>query len=92
VQQLLQSMGYRAISAPKPGHRKAKLDWPWLPDLLNREFQADQPNRVWVSDITQIVCEEGWPYLAVIIDLHARRVVGWACSAQNNPMLVEQAL
>lgn len=92
VQRLLQSFGYRAVSAPKPGYRKAKSDWPIPPNLLNRKFKVDQPNRVWVSDITQIGCEEGWLYLAVIIDLHARRVVGWACGAQNTAFLVEQAL
>ena len=92
VQRVLQSLGYRAVSAPKPGYRKARSDWPVLPNLLNREFRVDQPNRVWVSDITQIECEEGWLYLAVIIDLHARRVVGWAWGAQNSAFLVEQAL
>jgi len=92
VQRLLQSMGYRAISAPKPGYRKATSYWPVLPNLLNRQFKVDQPNRVWVSDITQIECEEGWLYLAVIIDLYARRVIGWACGAQNSSFLVEQAL
>ncbi len=92
VQRLLQSLGYRAVSAPKPGHRKARPDWPVLPNLLNRAFTVNQPNRVWVSDITQIECEEGWLYLAVVIDLYARRVVGWAYGAQNSAFLVQQAL
>lgn len=92
VQRLLQGIGYRAVSAPRPGYRKARSDWPVLPNLLNRQFQIDHPNRVWVSDITQIDCDEGWLYVAVVVDLFARRVVGWAYGAHNSAELVEQAL
>lgn len=46
-------------------------------NLLNREFQVSQPNRVWVGDITYLKTVEGWLYLAVVIDLFSRRVVGW---------------
>ena len=92
VQRLLQKLGYRAVSAPRAGYRKAKSDWPVLPNLLNREFQVDCPNQVWVSDITQIRCEEGWLYVAVVVDLYARRVVGWSSGAQNTALLVKQAL
>jgi putative transposase len=47
------------------------------PNLLNREFTAEQPNTKWVSDITFVPTREGWLYLAVVLDLFARRVVGW---------------
>jgi putative transposase len=92
VQRLLQRLCYRAASALKPGHRKTRSDSPVMPNLLNREFDVDQPNRVWVSDITQIHCHEGWLYLAVVIDLYDRQVVGWASDCINNAELVTRAL
>lgn len=51
---------------------------PIAPNLLKQDFAADAPNRVWVGDITYVWTAEGWSYLAVLLDLHSRRVVGWA--------------
>ena len=53
-------------------------DYPIAPNLVNREFVVDVPNRVWVSDITYIWTDEGWYYLCVVLDLFSRMVVGWA--------------
>lgn len=92
VQRLLQSIGYRSCRAAKPGHRKPSPGMPALPNLLNRQFVVSAPNRVWVSDITQIRCLEGWLYVAVVLDLYARRVVGWAASPMNNADLVLMAV
>jgi hypothetical protein len=50
------------------------------PNVLERNFQADQPNVKWAGDITYIWTAEGWLYLAVTIERHSRRVVGWAVS------------
>ena len=50
------------------------------PNLLNRDFAADGPNRKWAGDISYVWTREGWLYLAVILDLHSRRVIGWAVS------------
>ena len=61
------------------------------PNLLQREFSAAEPNRKWVSDITYIDTAEGWLYLASILDLHSRRVVGWAMADQMDVSLVESA-
>jgi putative transposase len=61
------------------------------PNLLNREFSADLPNQKWVSDITYIDTTEGWLYLAVVMDLYSRRVVGWAMGEQMDAGLVEGA-
>jgi putative transposase len=61
------------------------------PNLLNREFEASSPNQKWVSDITFIDTVEGWLYLAAILDLHSRRVVGWAMADQMDEILVENA-
>ena len=51
---------------------------PVYENILDRRFQVDKPNKVWVSDITYIWTDEGWLYLCVIIDLYSRKVVGWA--------------
>ena len=53
---------------------------PVAPNLLNREFSATAPNQKWVGDITYIPTAEGWLYLAVVLDLYSRKVVGWAMS------------
>jgi len=92
VQKLLQGVGYRSCVAMKPGYRKPKSTMPTLPNLLNRTFTADASNQVWTSDITQIRCTEGWLYIAVILDLYSRAVVGWASSFMNTALLVESAL
>ena len=48
------------------------------PNILNRQFAVPQPNRVWVGDVTSVWTFEGWLYLAVILDLYSRRVIGWS--------------
>ena len=52
-------------------------DYPIAPNLLKQDFQASQPNKKWVSDITYISTSEGWLYLAAVMDLYSRRIVGW---------------
>jgi putative transposase len=61
------------------------------PNVLNQDFQAAQPNEKWVSDITYIATDEGWLYLASILDLYSRRVVGWAIEEHMEVGLVEKA-
>ena len=65
---------------------------PPAPNLLNRHFCAAQPDRVWVGDITFIPTHEGWLYLAVMLDLHSRKVVGWAMGEKINQPLITDAL
>jgi putative transposase len=62
------------------------------PNLLNQEFYASAPDQKWVSDITYIETVEGWLYLASILDLFSRRVVGWAMADHMEASLVEDAL
>ena len=57
-----------------------KHDLKACPNLLNRAFDVDRPNEVWVSDITYLSSRSGWLYLVVFIDLFSRRVVGWCVS------------
>ncbi len=65
---------------------------PIAANLLERDFETSAPNRTWVTDVTYIWTREGWLYLAVILDLYARRVVGWAMSEKNDTMLALAAL
>ena len=62
------------------------------PNLLQQDFTASRPNQKWVGDITYIWTREGWVYLAVILDLFSRRVVGWAVSNRMKQDLALQAL
>ena len=65
---------------------------PVAPNVLEREFTVEQPNTAWVGDITYVWTLEGWLYLAVIIDLYSRRVVGWAMSNRIDQALTLRAL
>jgi putative transposase len=62
------------------------------PDLLRRHFVVDHVDKAWVSDTTFIPTREGWLYLAVVLELFSRQVIGWAMSANNNSKLVQDAL
>jgi len=65
----------------------------WIaPNRLSRQFNVDESDRAWVGDVTFIPTREGWLYLAVMIDLYSRRVVGWSVSDRNNVKLVSAAL
>lgn len=65
----------------------------WIvPNHLNRRFQTSQPNQVWVGDVTFIATRAGWLYLAIMLDLYSRKIVGWSMSNQNNTDLVLNAL
>jgi len=61
-------------------------------NILDRNFQADRPNRKWLADFTYIRTAEGWLYVAVVLDLFSRRVVGWSMSADRDAALVMGAL
>ncbi len=62
------------------------------PDLLQRQFSVDTHDKAWVSDTTFIGTREGWLFLAVILDLFSRQVIGWAMSNSNNAELTQDAL
>ena len=67
-------------------------DHPIAPNLLERNFTAEAPDRVWVGDITYVWTVEGWMYLAVLIDVYSRRVVGWAMRPYLSRELAIEAL
>ena len=60
--------------------------------MLDRQFTAERPNQKWIADFTYIWTAEGWLYVAAVIDLFSRRVVGWSMKAEMNAQLVADAL
>jgi len=61
-------------------------------NILKQNFSASQPNEKWVSDVTFISTRKGWLYLAAIMDLYSRLIVGWSMGTRHNAELVENAL
>jgi putative transposase len=84
---IIAKMTVRFRRLTKAGKRRPVAD-----NILDRRFQVSHPNRVWASDITYIKTSEGHLYLAVVLDLYSRRVVGWCMSSRLNPELVTTAL
>ena len=70
----------------------SRHNFPVAPNLLNRQFLADKPNQKWVADITYIPTGEGWLYLAGVLDLFSRKLIGWEMSNHIDAELVEKAL
>jgi putative transposase len=70
----------------------SKHNFPIAPNLLDRNFEASKPNKAWVSDITYLWTTEGWLYLAVIIDLYSRLVIGWSLNNRIDKCLIKDAL
>jgi putative transposase len=94
VQRLMQQHGIRAR-----GRRRFRLmttdsrhSLPIAPNLLNRNFTVAAPNQAWTGDITYIPTGDGWLFLAVVIDLFSRRVVGWSMKPEMRSSLVIDAL
>jgi putative transposase len=93
VERALRAMGlercpprrFRLTTKADPSHRFEK-------NVLDRDFSATKPNQRWVTDITYIWTDEGWCYLATIIDLYSRAVVGWSLEATMHTHLVTNAL
>lgn len=71
---------------------ESKHGLPAAPDRLKRQFRTQQPNQAWVSDTTFIPTRQGWLYLAVILDLYSRQVIGWSMGNRNDSSLVSDAL
>ena len=82
------------ISRQMPQHKYAKADkaHTLIPNVLGRQFQPDKPNKVWCGDVTYVWGGSGWIYLAVVIDLFARRIVGYATSKSPDSELTKKAL
>jgi len=91
---LLKMAGIRPITQQK---RRVKTtdsshNYPVSANLLKRNFETEEPNRVWVSDITYIRARTGWLFLCVIVDLYSRKIVGWSLRPHMQASLVTEAL
>jgi putative transposase len=82
------------VSCQLPSHRyrKAKQEHIAVANTLDRQFAVDQPNKVWCGDVTYIWSGRRWAYLAVVLDLFARKPIGWALSLSPDSTLTCQAL
>ncbi len=94
IERLMHRHGIRAIMTPPRRVRTtdSRHDLPIAPNLVEREFTAAAPNRVWLADITYIPTTEGWLYLAAIMDLFSRKIVGWAMRDYMHTELASSAL
>ena len=89
-------MSIHGLAARTPRKYKVTTNsvhsYPLAENLLNREFQQDQPDRVWLADMTYIWTQEGWLYLAAVLDAHSRKIVGWSMSDRMQASVVIDAL
>jgi len=93
VARLMRQAGLKATVAPKfVVTTDSQHDLPLAENLLNRDFGATEANVKWASDITYIWTREGWLYLAVVLDLFSRRIVGWCMQPSMDRSLVLNAL
>jgi putative transposase len=92
VHRLMRHAGIRAqVGYRKPRHRAGELH-KVTPNILQRQFNPQAPNESWVTDITYIRTHEGWLYLAVVLDLFSRRVIGWSMQSRITKELALDAL
>ncbi len=92
VHRLMRAAGLRAqVGYRRPRHRCGQPSVV-APNRLQRAFDVDTPNETWVTDITYIRTHEGWLYLAVVLDLFSRRVIGWSMQSRITKELVLDAL
>ncbi|WP_446471642.1 IS3 family transposase [Bradyrhizobium archetypum] len=94
IERMMRRHGIRAIMALPRRVRTtdSRHDLPIAPNLIARDFTAPAPNRVWLADITYIPTAEGWLYLAAVMDLFSRKIVGWAMRDHMQVELASAAL
>ncbi|HCE5744325.1 IS3-like element IS222 family transposase [Pseudomonas aeruginosa] len=92
VRRLMLELGLVSKQPGSHAYKQATVERPDIPNRLNREFATEHPNQVWCGDITYVWAQGRWHYLAAVLDLHTRRVIGWAFSAKPDAELVIKAL
>lgn len=88
----MKTLGLVSCQEPKHRYRKASQEHIEIPNHLGRQFAVTDPNEVWVGDVTYIWTGNRWMYLAVVIDLFARKVIGWSMSLSPDTRLTGKAL
>lgn len=85
----MKDMNIRSITKKKyKATTNSKHNLPIYPNLLNQQFKVEKLGTAWVSDITYVYTREGWLYLATVMDLFSRRIIGWAMSSRMTKELV----
>ena len=92
VARLMRAAQIKSVRGYKRPRYKVGKPAQVAPNQLERQFQYDEPDHAWVTDITYIRTHEGWLYLAAVLDLHSRAVVGWSMGARMQTSLVLDAL
>jgi len=93
VVRLMQAMNICASRKRRKAHKTdSNHSNPFAPNLLEQDFTADAPNKKWMTDMTFIETQEGWLYLAGVIDAYSRKIVGWAMGQNHDAELVKRAL
>lgn len=89
---LMKQLGLVSCQLPKHSYKKAHQEHISIPNILDRQFTPSKPNEIWVGDVTYIWSGQRWAYLAVVLDLYARKPVGWAMSYSPDSNLTSKAL
>lgn len=89
---LMKALNLVSCQQPEHAYKKATKEHVEIPNTLNREFNVQAPDQVWCGDITYIWTGHHWAYLAIVLDLFARKPVGWALSLAPNSELTRKAL
>ena len=89
---LMNEMGLVSCQQPAHSYKRGGAEHVEIPNTLNREFDVKKPNTVWCGDVTYIWIGGRWAYLAIVIDLFARKPVGWAMSLSPDSQLTKKAL
>ncbi len=89
---LMKSLGLVSCQLPQHAYKKAAKEHIAIPNLLARQFDVAAPNQVWCGDVTYVWTGSRWSYLAVVIDLFARKPIGWAMSNSPDSELTVKAL
>ncbi len=92
VRRLMRELGLVSKQPGSHAYRQAMVERPDIPNRLNREFATEHPNQVWCGEITYVWAQGRWHYLAAVLDLHTRRVIGWVFSAKPDAELVIKVL
>ena len=92
ARKIMKKLGLTSRQPSKPKYKKANNEHLAVPNLLQRQFNVSKPDEVWCGDVTYIWIGNRWAYLAVVMDLYARKVVGWALSLSPDSHLTTKAL
>ena len=89
---LMKELSLVSCQIPTHRYKKATREHDAAPNLLARQFAVTEPNQVWCGDVTYVWCGNRWAYLAVVLDLFSRKVIGWAMSLSPDSQLTSKAL